>query len=438
MLPFLLSPPHVIAAGGKLAWKCLSRTGELAEYGLDHELDLPDYHDLSATDQQIVYAAIARELLLLEPAQRVALLQHPHIAAARPFPGSPIRLDQLADQRAGIALFPLAGLHEAAPSFGLVAVLENESGQYYRVHASTGNVSGESWQLAHALAQHFATAAAAGRVALAKGWISTGETTDDLVGRIDLSNKTDISGLPPDRIWLVPADNHGDFLRIAPAELRFRVAATRGDAIAHVLRRGSTRGADIKGWPTDITELHTFVSFAKEPVIMAACLKGRGEITLWQSTDRKYEKNMEILKHIITDKLNMTCLEEDICSDDLAGAERTLLSKLETKLSSKQRILFNYTQGNVLMRSALLLLARRFPSLWLFYSNTDQKGKLIFDLIQFEGSEAITRRIYAERTTAHGVNWDRLLADNREREEETPEEWANYYFSGTNGTEALP
>jgi hypothetical protein len=77
-----------------------------------------------------------------------------------------------------------------------------------------------------------------------------------------------------------------------------------------------------------------------------------------------------------------------------------------------------------------LLLARRFPSLTLFYFNIDKGDRLEFDLIHFPGSEALTQTLRAERTPC-GADWTRLLDPRPPKPEPaTPEAWADYYFPG--------
>lgn len=390
-------------------------------------------------------SAVARELLLLDPGVRTRWLAGDgHLGAARPFGPDKPALDDLGGCRCAMAFYPLAGRSGSrsgtSPALGLVAWPEGHHAPFILEPVGT-EVDGDSWALARALTSYFSVHGDQPlRIELARRWIVTGGMHDKRVAPVDLGNKTSLYPHHPDRIWLVPGQNYRNRALTRYEELPYRTAHDLNDAIAHISAKGSTRGGDMDAWPSSV-ELHSFVSDAREPVLMAAHFMKTGKCVLWRSSDA-YKPHAETLAYIIKNRLkkDVELKERDdqlVASDDLAAAERTLLAELSAKLSGSNVILFNITQGNTLMRSAALLIARRYPNLWLIYRNFDIKTQPVFDLIRFPGSEAMTQRINMTREGSC-ANWDNLLANNKDVTKASDEEWANYYFPGKPEGKALP
>jgi len=419
MTPFLLDSSryrHAVRLN-LMSVKIKCHAGELARALMAAEPDAVRTFELqmhSAEQHPEWRKAIARELLLLDPDTRGRWIRSiPWIADIRPFGTSGPLIRDIECKRCAMVHYPLAGRSGDKPDLGLVAVVEHDP-KSYRVEPSDAVIDGNSWELAGALARHFAAQGnQADIVDLASRWIVTGKMNGSQVNAIDMGNKMELYTEYPERSWIVPVANARNEKLTRPGGAQILPAHDLDDAIAHVRGMGISRGMDLTEWP-ESDEIHSFVSDALPPVLMAALFMARGKFILWRSST-KYSRETQWLEHIIRNRLNKNVeVKEDFApSHDLAAAERVLLRHLEPLLSEGKRILFNITQGNMIMRSAPLLIARRFPGLRLVYRNADIKDRPEFEMIQFPfNKEVVTSSINMAGTPAN-ANWSRLLGVER-------------------------
>lgn len=264
-------------------------------------------------------------------------------------------------------MFPLAS-EKGKPGAG-VAWVQRDHSPILVTDVERQDWIGDSWQLAAALArQALADGSPTIIQKLATDWIATGTCEGDRIGPVELSNKLD---LDTRRHWILPA-------AITPPETMprgqiFRAATAQG-AFNIVTGQGYQR-LEQQRIPCPIDVLHSFVSDARLPLLLAALATQPKTIRLWYSETFKTLTD-EIRLHLIPAFLPDCILDEPqiISSSNLADIETTLRNALAKENAASQAIVFSVTNGNFIQRLAAASVASSFPQMQLVYRDFDTKG----------------------------------------------------------------
>lgn len=249
--------------------------------------------------------------------------------------------------------------------------------------------TGDSWQLASALAARtLAKGNSKETSTLARRWCVSGKVEGERVERVQLGNKLE---LVTDRRWLLPSGNRADLPpRLTRQGIEVKVVPKLEDAWRHVAEKGTTSGGSVP-WPQPVDCFHTFTSKAYSPAIAAVLFsRPREEIVLWDSgagESREVCDNLKtLLPHLYTECPAIKILP--VSSKNVAEAESALRMELE-KLSPEQTVLFNITNGNLLMRMAAGNLGPLFPFIRFIYRDVDNADQ-DYTCVQYDGLQPET------------------------------------------------
>lgn len=277
-----------------------------------------------------------------------------------------------------------------------------------RTPARQKKVDGPSWKLGAELAVKClgADVPPATVLSLARDWLPTGDV--DPNGHVVFVGIGDKVKLPtPKRRWLLASG------QVMPVHFKQShvEAGTLEIAWNHVLQQGTVEERANRSWPDGTTELHSFVSGAREPVIAAALLAQTSRLVLWRSRNKDLSISpSEDIRNILK-KLRPRLKVEfaDTVSDSMHRVEQDLRARLEAPLRKGSPILFNVTQGNRLMGFAVHTLARQHTSLWMVYRDLEGAG-LDFAAIRYDGRDyPVTFALRTASDCADDVAWDELL-----------------------------
>ncbi len=402
LCPLFLSAPRSRKAGES---KRMLFSGCLADH-LQQGGAIPDAGRLAALPKSI-RPFIARDLALLPLPMRGPLMDALPDLCQVPLAGigSPC-LDDLGQRVAAMCLYPMTGTGDTV-ALGLVFLLEGEESP----HLVGPDAEGRSWTLAAALCRELLLEKDIPwhRIALAKDWILTGEYDGKRVRRVRLGNKGRIEF--GSRKWMLPSENY--YETILPANTRSVAVWNLPSAMAQVTGQGVRDSDTPVDWPRDVDAFHSLASGAMGPVLMAALFTGKVPVTLWTSGNEKESiipaKAIDYLlaSHLDYSRDTTRIAPDRLESRSIAKTARVLAGELKDTLQSGQRVLFNITQGNLLMRFAVIELAREHPNLWLLYRDVDTSEPEVFEWVSFEGGVPVTRRVIGKENDKR-VNWEAL------------------------------
>jgi hypothetical protein len=219
---------------------CHSKLRENIGWSLSLLAEEADHINWDASED-LVLDALAREALLLHSLGKVRPSDWPaEIAGAHPIQGCPDTLSSLIKDAWAPALFPIDHGNGCAET-GIVWCSQDR-----RIIEPLG-VSGDSWQLAAALAD-FALRKAkneAVRRRLALEFIASGRVIDGAVHAVSQGSKSELK--VPGRIWLVPSvgwSNRGNTITVG----------TLDDACAIIADELTLNEEDKEPWPDSVTD----------------------------------------------------------------------------------------------------------------------------------------------------------------------------------------
>lgn len=290
-------------------------------------------------------------------------------------------------------------------------------------------ISGDSWQLAWALAlRSLAEPAANGAfAALARRWIASGAVDGD--GRVSRVGKiAEKLRAGTTREWLLPAKNRGEVPTYDSDGLPVNAwfAASLDSAWAHVTEDGVVDGGETE-WPGQVGVMHSFVSGAWMPVVACALLCRPRRVVLWHSDNKAVSADpakeiKKLFKNYLFKEVEGFAVDlRPISSRSLAEAERELAAALRKDLAGGGDVVFNVTQGNRVMSYAPLELSRLYPNLLLVYRDLDAPFA-VFTMIRYEGSRPVTLEVKRPEPLPRGdIEWDPLFSKPPERQPTTVE-----------------
>ncbi len=398
---------------------------------------------LSASEMKIWRQAVARELLLVSSTipkllNETAIHLDGKILAASPFgDGGPSLREWLdASPRCAAALFPLAddnaggapGIGQAWVVRGMTSftgfpcnqavqdeaattlartIADESSDAFLFVEDRDRGLIGDSWQLAAGLAARALHRGSREIVFLAHKVIASGKIERGEVKRIKLGNKL---AIPTARQWLLPSSNRADIPPRLSGRLNLKVVANLEAAWRLVSGRGVIDTGSIP-WPEGGTDVfHTFTSKAY-PVIIAAILFShpRKEIVLWDSGAPESQDvcaNLQTVLPLLLPKCPKVTVSP-VSSRNVADAERALREVME-KHYHGETIVFNITNGNLLMRMAAGNLGPLFPTVRFVYRDVDNEN-LDFTCVQYDGLQPETTTLKAKPLPEDRKWLDRLF-----------------------------
>lgn len=328
------------------------------------------------------------------------------------------------DARFSAALAPLDGT-EGNLSPGTLAIwrLDEDENPYQFPEKADTHISGDSAQLATQLTQAALTdGSKTDPIRLASEWIITGALDRNRVREVRMGNKT---SLRLDRRWLLPKANSlsekPEFWREWP-----RYAETLKEAKDTVNGDLQTRIVAPESWPGKVSRLISFTGKSVRPLIAATLLSKPNCLHLLYSSNSDSIRSIEVLEAIIGEFLPETRIEKTKVPSDSISHVQTLLEKEILSKSDKETSLFNVTNGNFLMRGAILLSFRKAPGLRLIYKDFDNTTATEFTQITYKGEEEYETGIIAgSRDCAGNVNWDELLEWDKGPDKEPGHELLN-------------
>ena len=201
---------------------------------------------------------------------------------------------------------------------------------------------------------------------LALDWIITGNIENEKVKKVEIANKTD---LKIDRNWLIPSDNNEN---VGFSNISEPIRQTPSLATAwNIITGDGSREGKREKWPENVKILHSFVSSAREPVVLAACLTQPEKIVLWVTDSEELSVNpYKDLFYLFKKILPNTKIEKKhISSRNIIAAEKELDDYFNKQT---EQSLFNVTQGNRLMSFAAHTIAKKYHNiLTLIYKDID-------------------------------------------------------------------
>lgn len=362
-------------------------------------------------------AALAREVLLLSSAHpdladSIRQSLGPFVGVLVPFTGGP-PLEAFFDgpPAAAAALIPLQSKNGSSAVFGQIWVVPSEAaatlaestrrrlveslppsgkaGNPGVIMVTTASVperiEGRSWELAARLASEACVECLNGNgkpaLNLASRWMVSGSiepTTQDVL-EVGLRGKLSLAIHSPSRNWLLPAANQATVPPEFESETagRLHYAIDVPSAWSQITGQGFAAGSD-KFWENEpffgVGEFHCLVSNAQGPMLAGFLWSQPKKIVLWTST---FMADKASQLKIACDRLRDSRLTS------LAGEDAVVIRPLDdTNLSdiraaflahpvlgrgSATPVAFNITGGNLLMRLAIMDLARLRPHIHLVY-----------------------------------------------------------------------
>lgn len=472
-----------------LAQNLIKESGQLAVQTVQEEAVLAKLsgvlHDLPESHRDMWSRMVSRDLLLAATINKALvdpILQQTgdHILAVKPFGDitehSLRDLLSWRDLRCAVALFPLASQSQnLAPSIGQAWVFQytgmaaekkhfaeslpraREVGVFLESEGNPGmagglcaegiasQFEGKSWELAVTLATKSLVAENASRniPELATRWLLSGRVVENRVESVGLGNKL---SLETNRLWMLPAANRADL----PPRLRLtgkvvKLASHVDGGWHHVTGRGTTHSGEAP-WPKDVDVFHTFTSKAYMPTLAAILFSRPRRIILWQSPSTESQEAARQLEGALSVLLpEGTRIEHaTISSRDVAEAESALEKKLVDH-DNTETVLFNLTNGNLLMRMAAGSMGQIFPFIQFIYRDVDNQ-ELSFTSVEYDGLQAVTKVLAPEVVEKARSGMQRLLDTRPPREGILP--WENLLvncllpedpgFNALETSEALP
>jgi hypothetical protein len=303
----------------------------------------------------------------------------------------------------------------------------------FAVHAETGTISGQSWQLAFALAAR-AIEERAQAYSLAFEWIISGcvpdytKSLNPVLKRVILGTKLSLYGRPGKR-YIFPAENNDDIAATrgyAGANFSVYTASDINHAWNIVCRKGTIHeGVDDP--PSRPVELHSFVSGAWRPVVAAILLLKPARVVLWHSDQAEISSGRAIeIEKAIPELARVAGFDppvverKDIDSRSPHIAEQQLLPVLKERIENNDGLVrfFNVTQGNRLMFFAAHTMAIMFgEQLTLIYRDLDSTP-FDFTTIRYKAlSNPVTKSLTLHpHESIDTINWSAVFYTQSDKE----------------------
>jgi hypothetical protein len=471
-LPWLLGPGarrSNPADLGRCSLRCLGETAaSLPEHGIEPIALMADFYQSGGPSAEIWFAALARELTLLSRTQPELVVQAqlacgPASSLLMPFPDGPPMGEFLGQDPAAV-LIPVATPNGERAAFAQVwafnkhawpdwkqaceRCLDEPAGLDSLAAGQLGilvlpptqqKLVGTSWQLAAALAIEFSQNENGAAIQLARRWVVTGAVDEGpanirsrSVLQVSLACKRQLAREVLQRNWLVPAGNLADVTPEWEAQLAGRLYYARDveSAMAQIEGRGYVSGENLDWNVADLTHpvsAQCFASDALGPMLATFLWTQPAEIRIWTSATmagaagqlRKacLDLREEYLPSIPSDDAIEVVNIDD---NDLLKIRRTLLEDPHIG-EGLGPSLFNLTGGNLLMRVALLDLARLRPKLAIVYRSENAQA-LDFVCIRHPFLQPVVSTIhFGNEIPGEPANWQRLLSLHFRNENIQPE-----------------
>jgi|GEM_PF-6662456 len=247
-------------------------------------------------------------------------------------------------------------------------------------------ITGFSWELGVNLAvRAFSQRNTA--LPIARDWIITGGVApDDRTEAVGFSAKKDLARTAQGRKWLLPAANQSsvppEWEAAAHGQVYF--ANDLESAWSQVTGAGFVDGGILEWDSPPLSqprEFHCYVSPALNPTLAAIIWSQPKKIVLWVSRPMKaygaaLKEALCVLRqsHLPNLASEESIVIQEVNDSDLQGIRSQLLSCAALGDGGPDPVIFSITGGNLLMRVALLDLARLRPHLHLVYRQESREG----------------------------------------------------------------
>jgi hypothetical protein len=388
----------------------------------------------------------------------------------RPFPGGP-PCRAFLRSRISAALIPLESTGGADPAFAQLWVFPNslwpeaasafkgrlaESGGFALLEqagftaavvtgsSNTARIEGRSWELGAALAlkatQQGNDATA---LQLAKDWIVTGSVDRDQILPVGFRDKPRLASIANRRKWLVPAANQATISPGWEAVTAGRLYYARdfGSALAQITGEGFQGGGDLFWDEPPLAhprEFHCFASPALGPMLATFLWSQPERIVIWASEKMKavaeqLEAACKALRptHFRAIQRDLDIDVKKIDDTDLSEIRAVFLDQPLLGRDGPTPVVFNITGGNLLMRVALLDLARLRPHIHMVYRPEGGKA-LDFFYISHPYLQPVTAKVrHSFPKIPDEQQWLTLLNDRLDPGKLPVGEWAEKLVTNT-------
>jgi len=477
-LPWLLRP-SAFTKPGEFNSRTIWKLGETASY-------LEEFWDGEAIKQAIVYArgapkpeewasAMGREILLLSRSRRDLAASALSIcieAGLAPLPFASGRpCETFLGGEISATLIPLESTGGADPAFAQLWVLpaslwpEAEARLTERLvepgnlgvlnragftavlvtePSATNRIEGRSWELGAALALKAAQEGnGATALQLAKDWIVTGSVEGRDVLPVGFHAKPRLAKTASCRKWLVPAANQAtispDWEALTAGRLHF--ARDIQSSWAQVTGEGFQGGGDLYWDKPPLAhprEFHCFASPALGPMLAAFLWSQPERIVIWASEKMKavaeqLEAACKTLRptHFRAIQSDLDIDVKKIDDTDLSEIRAVFLDHPLLGRGGPTPVVFNITGGNLLMRVALLDLARLRPHIHMVYRPEGGKA-LDFSYISHPYLQPVTAKVrHSFPKIPDEQQWLTLLNDRLDPGKLPVGEWAEKLVTNT-------
>ncbi|MEI7773208.1 MAG: hypothetical protein WCK17_00390 [Verrucomicrobiota bacterium] len=380
------------------------------------------------------------------------------LADAQPFIHGP-RLAELQGLRAAVSVIPLdkqplgamariwvvsdasgqlANYENAALEGGVAHFPQEENWRFFMGGADPKDVKGQSWELGATLAREvLKKSGAEAFVKLAAQWMVTGRVSGESVEHVGLGTKVNLAKdqLDASRNWLLPSSNEQPaeeaFQSLASlAAGRLHFAHTVQDAWSHITGEGTEIAVD-QDWPTEVEELHGFVSDATGPFLAIILQTQPKRVVLWVTkTMKRQASELRGGAEKVFKSLGLPCPRIDEQETPEFGPEELhLLNATQRALARDPSlgnikgglILFNNTGGLFLHRAAALQRAQLNPRIWLAYRDWNNGKSLDFTLLRQSLGRMLEGRLKMRPMMNISVDWQSLINYSRFKPQSRPD-----------------
>ncbi len=316
-------------------------------------------------------------------------------------------------------------------------------------------IEGRSWELGAHLAARACDGWARGdsepALTLARDWIVTGavDAESEDVLQIGMRGKLTLADTAPRRNWLLPASNQATI----PPEFESKTAGRlhysidTGSAWSQITGDGFASGSDFF-WDekplSGVDEFHCLVSNAQGPMLAGFLWSQPKNIVLWTS---KFMAGKAAQLKAACEKLRATHLTsldgegavaiKPVDDTNLEEIRASFLAHPALGHGGPEPTAFNITGGNLLMRLAVMDLARLRPHINLVYRPEGRKN-LEFVAISHPFLQPVQARVlHRSSGNSEETSWaERLL--NLARPNSEPERWAGVLLDAVASVEEHP
>ena len=342
-------------------------------------------------------------------------------------------------------------LVEGAPAKGsgmetLIVVTDDEAPE---------RIEGRSWELGAHLAALACDGLARGdsepALALARDWIVTGavDPESEDVLQVGMRGKLALADTTPRRNWLLPASNQATI----PPEFESKTAGRlhysidTGSAWSQITGDGFASGSDFfwdKKPLSGVDEFHCLVSNAQGPMLAGFLWSQPKKIVLWTS---KFMAGKAAQLKSACEKLRITHLTslggegavviKPVDDTNLEEIRASFLAHPALGRGGANPVAFNITGGNLLMRLAIMDLARLRPQIHLVYRPEGRKN-LEFVAISHPFLQPVQARVLPlSPGNSKETSWAEGLL-NLTLPYDEPERWAGVLLDAVASVEEHP